>query len=191
LGIYTAILQSLLSCSANMTVPPPARPVSRARACGGGARVPAARRRRARGAFRAGFGRILAYCTIFHPLYTRIANIFGTSISEATMRPDPRRGARSASGGAWRGLGSVTLSRCTTAHPLYTRFANRFGASFLRRQCDRTQCDNATGPQARRAAPDAGGLARRLLSLPWAAWCVGVDVQVILTPPCILCTENH
>jgi hypothetical protein len=28
------------------------------------------------------------YCC--HPLYTRFTNIFGASISEATMRPDPR-----------------------------------------------------------------------------------------------------
>jgi hypothetical protein len=29
-------------------------------------------------------------CTTAHPLYTRFAYIFGASISEATMRPDPR-----------------------------------------------------------------------------------------------------
>jgi hypothetical protein len=34
-----------------------------------------------------GIGRI---CTTAHPLHTRFANIFGTSISEATMRPNPR-----------------------------------------------------------------------------------------------------
>jgi hypothetical protein len=32
----------------------------------------------------------LSLCTIAHPLHTRIANIFGTSISEVTMRPNPR-----------------------------------------------------------------------------------------------------
>ena len=30
------------------------------------------------------------FCTTTHPLYTRFANIFGASISEATMRPDLR-----------------------------------------------------------------------------------------------------
>ena len=34
----------------------------------------------------------LSLCTTAHPLHTRFANIFGTSVSEATMRPDPRRG---------------------------------------------------------------------------------------------------
>jgi hypothetical protein len=33
----------------------------------------------------------LSLCTTAHPLHTRIANIFGTSISETTMRPNPRR----------------------------------------------------------------------------------------------------
>jgi hypothetical protein len=29
-------------------------------------------------------------CTTAHPLHNRIANIFGASLSEATMRPNPR-----------------------------------------------------------------------------------------------------
>ena len=29
-------------------------------------------------------------CTTVHPLRTRVFNIFGTSLSEATMRPNPR-----------------------------------------------------------------------------------------------------
>ena len=32
----------------------------------------------------------LSLCTSAHPLYTRFANIFGASISEPTMRPNPR-----------------------------------------------------------------------------------------------------
>jgi hypothetical protein len=40
---------------------------------------------------RIGLGLLL--CTNAHPLHTRSTNIFGTSISEATMRPDPRRGS--------------------------------------------------------------------------------------------------
>jgi hypothetical protein len=32
-------------------------------------------------------------CTTAHPLHTRIANPFGTSISETIMRPNPRCGA--------------------------------------------------------------------------------------------------
>jgi hypothetical protein len=31
-------------------------------------------------------------CTTAHPLYTRFAGIFGASVSEAAMRPDPRQG---------------------------------------------------------------------------------------------------
>jgi hypothetical protein len=31
----------------------------------------------------------LSLCTIAHPFYPRIANIFGASISETTMRPNP------------------------------------------------------------------------------------------------------
>ena len=34
----------------------------------------------------------LSPCTAAHPLYTGIANIFGVSISEATMQPNPRSG---------------------------------------------------------------------------------------------------
>jgi hypothetical protein len=33
----------------------------------------------------------LSLCTTAHPLYTRFTNIFGASISEATMRPNPRQ----------------------------------------------------------------------------------------------------
>ena len=32
----------------------------------------------------------LSLCTTAHPLYTKFANIFGTSVSKATMRPDLR-----------------------------------------------------------------------------------------------------
>jgi hypothetical protein len=32
----------------------------------------------------------LSLCTSAHPIYTRFANIFGASISEPTMRPNPR-----------------------------------------------------------------------------------------------------
>jgi hypothetical protein len=37
-----------------------------------------------------GIGRILSLRATAHPLHTRSNNIFGTSISEATMRPNPR-----------------------------------------------------------------------------------------------------
>jgi hypothetical protein len=36
----------------------------------------------------------LSLCTTAHPFHTRIANIFGASISEATMRPNPSRRPR-------------------------------------------------------------------------------------------------
>jgi hypothetical protein len=32
----------------------------------------------------------LSLCTAANPLHTRFANIFGISISDTTMRPDPR-----------------------------------------------------------------------------------------------------
>jgi hypothetical protein len=38
----------------------------------------------------------LSLCTTAHPLYTGFANIFGASISETTMRPNPRWGGKSA-----------------------------------------------------------------------------------------------
>jgi hypothetical protein len=40
----------------------------------------------------------LSLCTTADPLYTTFTNIFGTSISEATLRPDPRCWASPASG---------------------------------------------------------------------------------------------
>ena len=51
---------------------------------------------RALGSARVGLGRVVA-CTTgemsAHPLHTRIAHIFGASISDTTMRPNPRRAA--------------------------------------------------------------------------------------------------
>jgi hypothetical protein len=98
----------------------------------------------------------LSLCTTAHPLYTIFTKIIGASISEATMRPNPRRGARERGGArgsrqrlrtataseagrapvlratrlaeeAW--LRSVALSLCVTAHPFHTTFTNSFGAS--------------------------------------------------------------
>ena len=40
----------------------------------------------------AGLGRIVAL-SIAHPLHTRLTKMIGTSVSEATMRPDPRSNA--------------------------------------------------------------------------------------------------
>ena len=37
----------------------------------------------------------MSLCTTTHPLYTRFTKIMGTSISEATMRPNPTRQSRS------------------------------------------------------------------------------------------------
>jgi hypothetical protein len=45
----------------------------------------------------------LSLCTTAHPLYTGIANIFGASIPEATMRPNPRSTWRRSSGPRARG----------------------------------------------------------------------------------------
>jgi hypothetical protein len=44
-----------------------------------------------RGATRSSYGSVAwSLCTTTHPLYTRFNNIIGTSLSEATMRPNPR-----------------------------------------------------------------------------------------------------
>ena len=32
----------------------------------------------------------MSLCTAAHPLYTRFTNMFGASISETTMRPNPK-----------------------------------------------------------------------------------------------------
>jgi hypothetical protein len=56
----------------------------------------------------------LSLCTTAHPVYTGIANICGTSISETTMRPDHRRGSRG-SRPSWRRRWSrarSSASRC-------------------------------------------------------------------------------
>jgi hypothetical protein len=42
----------------------------------------------------------LSLCTTVHPLHIRFANVFGASVFEATVRPDPRLAA--ASGRCWR-----------------------------------------------------------------------------------------
>ena len=41
------------------------------------------------GKVRVGLGRTLSLCTTAHPLHIIFTNIFGKSISEATMRPNP------------------------------------------------------------------------------------------------------
>jgi hypothetical protein len=80
----------------------------------------------------------LSLCTTAHPLYTRFTNIFGTSISEATMRPNPTsRSSRCSSGesgapkgargwacgsaigsGCGLGGGPLTCTDCSPARPL-------------------------------------------------------------------------
>jgi hypothetical protein len=44
----------------------------------------------------------LSLCTTAHPFYTRFANIFGTSFSETTMRPNLRWTSAPACCGRWR-----------------------------------------------------------------------------------------
>jgi hypothetical protein len=60
-----------------------------------------------------GLGRIVA-CTTAHPPHTGIANIFGTFVSEATMRPNPT--AVGAAGGA--GLPRVAWHQGPRARPV-------------------------------------------------------------------------
>jgi hypothetical protein len=62
----------------------------------------------------------LSLCTTDHPLHTRFTNIFGASVSEATMRPHHPRACRSrAAGGRGRGGGasSTTRRRSTPSAP--------------------------------------------------------------------------
>ena len=58
-------------------------------------------------------GLALSLCTTVHPLHTRFTDIFGTSISETTMRPNPRRTPHST---ARRSLArsSTSRRRCPT-----------------------------------------------------------------------------
>ena len=43
---------------------------------------------------RLGEGSVASWlCTTAHPLHTRFANVFGASVPDTTMRPDPRLGA--------------------------------------------------------------------------------------------------
>ena len=58
---------------------------------GGGDRGPLREGAQGRLAARLGLGRI-SRCTAAHSLYTKFTHIFGTSISETPMRPNPRRG---------------------------------------------------------------------------------------------------
>jgi len=93
---------------------------------GGGAPLPRARlaERAAGGRPSAlegrGGARARSYCRFYstaHPLYTIFANICGTSISEATMRPDPRwrsTASDSRSGGARSARLTARLRRAPT-----------------------------------------------------------------------------
>ena len=55
----------------------------------------------------------LSLCSAAHPLYTIFTNIFGASISEATMRPNPRSNRRPAPPASWRTPATRTIpARC-------------------------------------------------------------------------------
>ena len=71
----------------------------------------------------------LSLCAATHPLHTKFTNILGASISETTMRPNPRSGCASAAAGSawspprarpcagrWR-----SACRCRRASPRSTR----------------------------------------------------------------------
>jgi hypothetical protein len=112
--------------------------------------------------------------TTLAPRYTIFTKRFGASVSEATMRPNPRRPlaaerallprgrrrwrarrrgrlrhmARGAPGALARPVvGPVALSLCTTAHLFYTRFTNIFGA-FISEATMRPDPSLATGRAA-------------------------------------------
>jgi hypothetical protein len=85
--------------------------------------------------------RTLSLCTTTHPLYTMIANIFGASVSEATMRPNPRSGWRAwTTGCRCRRRGSGTRG-CARRAPRTPSGSARWAG--LRRRCTtrrRTAC---------------------------------------------------
>jgi hypothetical protein len=86
----------------------------------------------------AGLGRIVAlYCrssTSYQPLYTRIANKFGVSISEATnMRPNPRSWSWPNHDFGWAIKAALGSGLVTTSHAMVVQhdhaFFGAFGAS--------------------------------------------------------------
>jgi hypothetical protein len=88
-----------------------------------------------RAAQRLGEGSVaLSRCTTAHPFYTRFINIFGPSISETTMRPNPRLGA------ALRGGAGRVRSHCHFRNE-GTEYVSESGIKWMssgaKRQCDR------------------------------------------------------
>jgi hypothetical protein len=107
--------------------------------------------------WRLGWGSVaLSRCTAAHPLHIRFTNIIGASLSEATMRPNPRSGPvlnnkewgrpgplghqgqdgwHAGARAAWRqgadGLPGLRRARSlwAAAHPFHTIFTMRFGTS--------------------------------------------------------------
>jgi hypothetical protein len=95
--------------------------------------------------------------TTTHPLYTRCTNIFGASISEATMRPNSRRGAVGRRAPAWRrqrrhGRGDLRRSticrrgagvrpRCrSAAPPSHSTLGSPFKGTWLLLWCSSPTC---------------------------------------------------
>jgi hypothetical protein len=105
----------------------------------------------------------LSLCTAAHPLRTRIANRFGTAISETTMRPNPRHALpravvhqRDALEPRHRGGPLRARSHCRVVRPLIRLIPAPRTYSvpiFLKRQCDRT-----LGHLLQRAALRQGGI---------------------------------
>jgi hypothetical protein len=86
-----------------------------------------ARLRASAGAVALGLGRIVALCSLAHPLHTRSTNVFGASISEARTRPHPRwRWAQRSSSTA-----AIRTREPYRRHVLYVRFS-RFRRFFSR-----------------------------------------------------------
>ena len=99
----------------------------------------------------------MSLCDTAHPLHARFANIFGASISEVTMRPNPRC-LRTPSRSAARSAAASRSRRCAARVQSHGRFRNRgteyvsdssakWMSSSKRRQCDQALCA-APRPQA-------------------------------------------
>ena len=105
----------------------------------------------------------MSLCATAHPLYPIFTNIFGTSISEATMRPNPRSFTawRCHSRGKWRAPRSLRSWRRSSRRSRRIKSWRRSRARRSRR--GQRGRPSGTGPPtlARRAGTRCGPLARR------------------------------
>ena len=117
-----------------------------------------------------GLGRVVALYTTAHPLYTRAAAIFGTTVSEASTRLDPTRttcaprsdgpsGALTARAGNHR-FGLLSQLRAHIKAPYKTDFATenakgKVTYNFRREKKEYVFKGNLAGPDRRRGRSSA------------------------------------